>query len=133
MFSPIRSFPLVLGLLMVSPHWARCQTKIGYSVFQAAPPEFGGVRWVSFNLSGINEQNVIESVRRAAQSGSAGSFEIGPTRGPTTGLSEAYLRGSGRKPDDAGVPYLSDEYFRLYKIAMDEGRRNNFPLSVLYD
>jgi hypothetical protein len=48
-------------------------------------------------------------------------------------LSEAYLKASRRKPADAGVMYLSDEYFRLYKLAIEEGLKHNFKVSTLYD
>jgi hypothetical protein len=53
--------------------------------------------------------------------------------GPTTGLSEAYLRGSRRDPSAKGVPYLSQEFFRLYRLAIEEGLKHNFPLNTLYD
>ncbi|HWB86094.1 MAG TPA: glycosyl hydrolase [Bryobacteraceae bacterium] len=135
-----RTLPLFLlvTILLAWPVAIRSQEQpnavtIDYSVFKEAPPQYGGVRWISFNLSNISEESVIASVKRAAESGSAGSFEIGPTRGPTTGLSEAYIRDSRRKPDDKGVPYLSDEYFKLYKLAIEEGQKDHFPLSVLYD
>jgi hypothetical protein len=58
---------------------------------------------------------------------------IGPGGGPTTGLSEAYLKASHRQPSDKGVPYLSEEYFRLYRAAVQEGDKLNFPARVLYD
>jgi hypothetical protein len=53
--------------------------------------------------------------------------------GKTTALSEAYLKGSRRPPSETGIAYLSEEYFRLYKLALEEGERVHLPLRTLYD
>lgn len=90
---------------------------VDYTLFQNPPGEYRGHYWFGFNLSNISEQSVIAGVDRAAAGNSAGAFMIGPGGGPTTGLSEAYLKGSHRQPSDKGVPYLSEEYFRLYRVA----------------
>jgi len=106
---------------------------VDYTLFKDPPAEFRGICWMGFNLSNLTEDGIVTRIRSSARSGSWGSLMLGPGGGPTTGLSEAYLRGSRRKPSDQGVVYLSEEYFRLYRLAIEEGLRNNFPLSTLYD
>jgi len=106
---------------------------VEYAVFKEPPGEYRGHRWFTYNLSSISDAGVIEGIQQAIQSDSYGSFMITPSGGATTGLSEAYLKGSRRPPSDKGVAYLSDEYFRLYRLAVQEGEKNHFPLRVLYD
>jgi hypothetical protein len=106
---------------------------VDYALFKDPPAEYRGICWMGFNLSNLSEDGIVERVRSSAQSGSWGSFLLGPGGGPTTGLSEAYLRGSGREPSTQGVTYLSEEFFRLYRAAIEEGLKNGFPLSTLYD
>jgi hypothetical protein len=106
---------------------------VDYAQFKDPPAEYRGICWMHFNLSNLTEDSVISNVQSNVKRDSWGSFMIEPTGGPTTGLSEAYLRGSKRKPSDQGVPYLSEEYFKLYRLAIEEGLKNKFPLSTLYD
>ncbi|MGD1084993.1 MAG: glycosyl hydrolase, partial [Verrucomicrobiota bacterium] len=73
-------------------------------------------------------------VQSAATNGAWGSFELGlGMGGATTGLSEAYMRGSRRGASDQGVAYLSEEYFHFYRVAIEEGQRIGFPDSMIYD
>ncbi len=106
---------------------------IDYSAFKDPPAQYRGIHWVGFDLSRITDESVIARVRAGAQRAAWGSFMIEAGGGPTTGLSEAYLRGSRREPSAEGVPFLSPEFFRLYRLAIEEGLKNNFPLSTLYD
>jgi hypothetical protein len=41
----------------------------------------------------------------------------------------------GAAPTTGGTPvtYLNEEFFRLYKVAIEEGLKNNLPMDVLYD
>src|SRR6185312_6208658 len=103
------------------------------STFRSPPAEYGAIHWVSFFLSRATEQSLTASVHAAAQTGAWGSFELGPGGGPTTGLSPAYLAASQRTPSSEGVPYLSDEYFRLYRAAIEQGQKDHFPASMFYD
>jgi hypothetical protein len=106
---------------------------IDYSAFKDPPAQYRGIHWVGFDLSRINDESVIARVRAGAQRGAWGSFMIEAGGGPTTGLSEAYLRAYRREPSTEGVPFLSQEFFRLYRLAIEEGLKNNFPLNTLYD
>ncbi len=131
------AIPLVTLLL------AACASQIGtvrgsdnpvdYALFRDTPAEYRGIHWVGFQLSRVTDATLIASVDAAAKAGSWGSFQLGPGGGPTTGLSDAYLKASKRPASDQGVPYLSEEYFRLYRVAIEEGLKNNFPASMIYD
>jgi hypothetical protein len=88
---------------------------------------------MGFGLNNLTDSGVIKRVQSSVKSDSWGTFMLGPGGGPTTGLSDAYLKASGRTPSDKGVPYLSEEYFRLYKLAIEEGLKYNFQASILYD
>jgi hypothetical protein len=130
-------FSLALPILLQSDGAPRSQNPadlvVNYALFKDPPGEYRGHRWFTYNLSTISEAGVIAGIQQAIKSDSYGSFMITPSGGATTGLSEAYLKGSRRTPSDKGVAYLSDEYFRLYRLAAQEGEKNNFPLRVLYD
>ena len=106
---------------------------VDFLQFKNPPGEFRGIHWVGSDLSRLTEDGIRASIQSAATNGAWGSFELGPGGGPTTGLSEAYLRASGREPNAQGVPYLGEEYFRLYRAAIEEGQKLNFPDSMIYD
>jgi hypothetical protein len=106
---------------------------VDYATFKDPPAEYRGHRWFTFRLSNITEASIVSGIQQAAQSGAFGSFMITPDGGLTTALSEAYMKGSRRPPSTTGVAYLSEEYFRLYRLAIEEGQRNHLPLRVLYD
>jgi hypothetical protein len=104
-----------------------------FHLFQDPPREYRGVRWLGFGLSNLSDSGMIKSIRSAVASDSWGSYLLGPGGGPTTGLSEAYLKASKRTPSDHGIPYLSEEYFRIYRLTIEEGLKHDFPMSTLYD
>jgi hypothetical protein len=95
------------------------------ALFKAPPAEFKGIHWVSLGLSQATEASLTASVRTAAQTGLWGSFMPGPGGGTTAGLSDDYLKASGRARNDRGVAYLSEDYFRLYRAAIVEGQKDN--------
>lgn len=104
-----------------------------FPLFENPSAEFKGIRWGGFDLSNLTDSNAVRAMRAGAESKMWGSTLLGPGGGPTTGLSEAYLKASRRTPSDKGVTYLSEEYFRIYKLAIEEGIKYNFPVSTLYD
>jgi len=119
---PVLAFFLLAGpVLLWSAGGPRSRNPadllVEYAVFKEPPGEYRGHRWFTYNLSTISDASVIEGIQQAIRSDSYGSFMITPSGGATTGLSEAYLKGSRRPPSDKGVAYLSDEYFRLYRRA----------------
>ncbi|MBS1854177.1 MAG: hypothetical protein JST11_02340 [Acidobacteria bacterium] len=107
--------------------------KVDYTLFKDPPGEYRGTRWFTFRLSNITEESVRGGIDAAARMNAYGSFMITPDGGLTTGLSADYMKYSRRQPSTAGVAYLSEEYFRLYRAAIEEGQRDRLPLRVLYD
>ena len=109
------------------------ENTIDYAQFKEPPAEYRGIGWMHFNLSNMSEEGVIANVQSYVKRNSWGSFMIESSGGSTAGLSEAYMRGSKRTPGDRGIQYLSEEYFKYYRLAIEEGLKNKFPLSMLYD
>jgi hypothetical protein len=106
---------------------------IDSELFKEPPAEYRGICWLHLNLSTLTEEGIINRINSSVKRDSWGSFMIESNGGSTAGLSEDYLRGSKRKASDKGAAYLSEEYFKLYRLAIEEGVKNNFPLSTLYD
>ena len=106
---------------------------VDYANFKEPPGEYRGHRWFGFRLSDITESSIVKGLEQSGKSDSYGNLMIGPDGGLTTGLSEAYMANSHRRPGLTGVAYLSEEYFRLYRLAIEEGLKNHLPLRVLYD
>ena len=104
-----------------------------FADFQNPPAEFRGLHWVGLSLSQVTEASLRASIKAGADMGDWGSLMLGPGGGPTTGLSKEYLAASQRTPSSQGVPYLSDEYFRLYRAAIEEGEKDHLPASTIYD
>ena len=76
-----------------------------------------------FNLSNLSEDKLIAAVDDLALKYGAGGVTPEPGGGPTTGLSDAYLTGTKRQRSDQGVVYLSDEYFKYYRVVLEEVRK----------
>jgi hypothetical protein len=101
--------------------------------FKEPAGEYRAIHWQGFQLTRVTEESIRNAVRASAETKSWGAFELGPGGGSTAGLSEAYLKGSKRPANAPGVAYLSEEYFRLYRAAIDEGLKHGFPASMIYD
>jgi alpha-L-rhamnosidase len=104
-----------------------------FASFQNPPAEFRGLHWVSLPLSQVTEASLRASIKAGADMGDWGSVMLGPGGGPTTGLSAEYLQASQRTPSEEGVGYLSEEYFRLYRAAIEEGEKDHLPAATIYD
>jgi len=101
------------------------------AIFKAPPAMYRGHAMWNFNLSTLNEASVISGIQEMARL-NYGGFFIEAGGGPTTGLSEAYLKMFRRPQNNQGVVFLSDEYFRFYKIALEEAKKQGLEV-VLYD
>lgn len=106
---------------------------VDYASFKEPPAEYRGHRWITLRLANVTEGAIASQIQQAAQSDAYGNFMITPDGGLTTGLSDPYMKGSHRPPVTTGVAYLSEEYFRLYRLAIEEGQKNHIPMRVLYD
>lgn len=108
-------------------------TGLDAAQFKEPAGEYRAIHWQGFQLGRVTEESIRNAVRASAETKSWGAFELGPGGGSTAGLSEAYLQGSKRPANTQGVAYLSEEYFRLYRAAIDEGLKQGFPASMIYD
>jgi hypothetical protein len=130
----LRSVALLLATWLGQTMLAHADNTLELAQFKDPPGEFRGIHWQGFGLNRLTDDGVRASVRSAASNGAWGSFELGLSAGgATTGLSEAYLRGSKRASTSQGVAYLSEEYFHFYRVAIEEGQRIGFPDSMIYD
>jgi hypothetical protein len=102
-------------------------------LFKDPPGEFRGIKWMGYGLTNLTDSGIIRSMQVNAKSKAWGTVLLGPGGGPTTGLSADYMNYSHRQPSDKGVTYLSEEYFRIYKVALDEGLKLHFPVTTMYD
>ena len=108
-------------------------TRVEYEQFREPAREFRGVRFIALSLDRATEESMRAAVERDFQTDKWGSFVLIAGGGSTAGLSEAYLQGSGRKPKKEGTAYLSEEYFKLYRAAIEKGLELGFKCTTLYD
>ena len=107
------------------------QSQFDPAIFKAPPATYRGHAMWNFNLSTLNEASVTAGIQEMAKL-NYGGFFIEASGGPTTGLSEAYLKMFRRPPSSQGVVFLSDEYFRVYKLALEEAKKLGLEV-ILYD
>ena len=104
------------------------------AVFKAPPAEFRGHEmygYGQFNLSNLSEEKIRSDVETMAKR-NFGGFAVEPSGGPTTGLPADYLKATGRKPASEGTVYLSDDYFKFLRVALETARKNGMEV-ILYD
>ena len=104
------------------------------ATFRQPPAEFRGHQMYGyglFNLSTLSEGGIVAAVDAMAKRNMGGCAPE-PSGGPTTGLPEDYLTATRRKPSSEGTVYLSDEYFRLYRVALEQARKHGLGV-ILYD
>jgi len=104
------------------------------AVFKDPPAEFRGHEmygYGQFNLSNLSVEKIRADVDTMAKR-NFGGFAVEPGGGPTTGLPADYLKATGRKPSSEGTVYLSDDYFKFYRAALEEARKNGLEV-ILYD
>lgn len=106
---------------------------IDYETFRVPPMEYRGIRWMGYNLTRLSDSVMIRSIKNTVDGKMWGTYLLGPGGGPTTGLSEEYLKESRRAASTQGVPYLSEEYFRIYKRTIEEGVKYGLNMTTLYD
>jgi hypothetical protein len=86
------------------------------AIFKAPPVEYRGHAMWNFNLPTLNENAVISGIQEMAKLNYGGFF----------------IEAGGRPQPGQGVAFLSDEYFRLYKVALEEAKKQGLEV-ILYD
>ncbi|MGD0652051.1 MAG: glycosyl hydrolase [Verrucomicrobiia bacterium] len=109
-----------VGVAQTSPPGG---TTVDFALFKDPPPEFRGHAWFTFNLGSLTDASVTSMVERAVQTDSYGGFMITPSAG----------MGRDGTTTNTGVSYLNEEFFRLYRLAIEDGLKHKFPMDVLYD
>ncbi len=108
-------------------------TRVEYEQFRNPDREFRGVRFIALNLDRATEESMREAVERDFRTDKWGSFVLIAGGGSTAGLSDEYLAGSGRQRKETGIAYLSEDYFKLYRAAIEKGLELGFKCTTLYD
>jgi hypothetical protein len=92
------------------------QTDFDPKVFQSPPAKYRGHAMWNFNLSTLNEKDVISGIEEMAKLNYGGFF----------------IEAGGRPQPGQGVTFLSDEYFRFYKLAIEQAKKHGLEM-ILYD
>jgi alpha-L-rhamnosidase len=86
------------------------------AIFKSPPAEYRGHAMWNFNLLTLNEHAIVSGIQEMAKLNYGGFF----------------IEAGGRPQPGQGVAFLSDEYFRLYKVALEEARKQGLEV-ILYD
>src|ERR1700693_289185 len=86
------------------------------AIFKSPPAEFRGHAMWNFNLTNLNENAIVSGIQEMAKLNYGGFF----------------IEAGGRPQPGQGVAFLGDEYFRLYKVALEEAKKQGLEV-ILYD
>jgi hypothetical protein len=86
------------------------------AIFKAPPAEYRGHAMWNFNLTSLNENAIVSGIQEMAKLNYGGFF----------------IEAGGRPQPGQGVAFLSDEYFRFYKLALEEAKKQGLEV-ILYD
>ncbi len=113
-----RAFVLLAATLIASAAVAQPATSNGFdpAIFKAPPAQFRGHAMWSFPLGNLNEKYIISGIAEMAKLNYGGFF----------------IEAGGRPQPGQGVEFLSPEYFRLYRIALEEAKKQGLEV-YLYD
>ena len=85
------------------------------AIFKAPPAQYRGHAMWNFNLATLNEKAVISGIQEMAKLNYGGFF----------------IEAGGRPQPGQGVAFLSDEYFRYYKLAIEEAKKQGLEIDPL--
>ena len=105
---PISLMALAFGL--------SAQNAFDPAIFKSPPAEYRGHAMWNFNLTNLNENAVISGIQEMAKLNYGGFF----------------IEAGGRPQPGQGTAFLSDEYFRYYKLALEEAKKDGLEV-ILYD
>ena len=103
-------------LILALPALALAQGDFDPATFQSPSAKYRGHAMWNFNLTNLNEKDVISGIDEMAKLNYGGFF----------------IEAGGRPQPGQGVAFLSDEYFRYYKMAIAEAKKQGLEM-VLYD
>lgn len=104
------------------------------AIFRDPPAQYRGHAMWGFNLSSKVTENRIISEINAMNTHHFGGFFIYASGGSSKNLDEDYVRQSVPffELTKEGIEYLSDEHLKLYKLSVDEAKKNGLEV-ILYD
>lgn len=110
--------------------WA---ASIEFEKFQSPPTEFRGRAMWGFDLSKVTEQQIVTEIR-GMKADRYGGFFVSVNGGSAKNLDPGYVRQAAPHLQffERSIEYLSEDFFRLYRLAVEEARRNGM-LFVFYD
>jgi hypothetical protein len=105
-----------------------------YAVFKDPPVTYRGTAMWGYGLSKVTDDEIVSGVQNLARQ-RYGGFLINNGGGNGSNLDPAYVQQANPffHLTNYGVEFLSDEFFRLYRLAIEEGKKNNLSLTTLYD
>jgi hypothetical protein len=121
MHTAVRRLPIIafgLAALAVLPPEVLAQpaaNDFDPAVFQSPPAQYRGHAMWNFNLNTLNESDIVSGIQEMAKLNYGGFF----------------IEAGGR-PKGGKVDYLSDDYFKFYKVAINEAKKQGLEM-VLYD
>src|ERR1700683_3299838 len=113
-------FIVALSALAALPHQAFAQSQSRAKDFDPAfflspPAQYRGHAMWNFNLTTLNENDVISGIQEMARLNYGGFF----------------IEAGGR-PQGGKVDFLSPEYFKFYRLAIEEAKKQGLEM-ILYD
>jgi putative intracellular protease/amidase len=104
-----------------------------YAIFKTPPAEYRGRAMWGYDLSTVTEAQIVSGVQEMAKQ-RFGGFFVSVNGGNGRNLDPAYIQQASPhfRFTNHGIEYLSDEFFRLYRLAVEEAKKNGLSF-VLYD
>jgi hypothetical protein len=103
------------------------ENNIKYDNFKSPEKRYMGHAWFTLQLANMHDDDVKNFIQKAVGANAYGGYMITPDRGR---LPQAAAGAPAPKPN---ATYLDDEFFRLYKVAIQEGLKHDMPMDILYD
>jgi hypothetical protein len=106
----------LLWFLLSLPAAVWAQNSFDPATFKSPPAQYRGHAMWNFNLATLNEKDIVSGIQEMAALNYGGFF----------------IEAGGRPQPGQGVPFLSGEYFRFYKLAIEEAKKHGLEM-ILYD
>ena len=113
-FSAVASIAMLGGALALGQPAA--DPNFDAAIFKSPPARYRGHAMWNFNLPTLNEKSVVDGIDEMAKLNYGGFF----------------IEANGRPQPGQGVQFLSEEYFRYYKLAIEEAKKHSLEM-ILYD